>query len=303
MTSKTVTTLSPVGRIVQGHPLDAQTKDADGNPLVYKSGPNAGQPRVDYFFSLAVSKQNPDLARFVQAIKEKGAADFPGGEHNAPTFSWKMIDGDGVDNKGKPFSAREGFAGHVVFRFSGGYAPEVYTKGGGTQITAKDGIKCGDFVRVQCSFRGNGSTQRPGVYLNHNMVEVWGYGDEIRHRPDAATVFGGQDAGKAWTPDGMSDAPTVGTAPATAPATPVPTPAPAQPAPAPTPAPAHDFVQNAAGAPPPPSAPTPPPAKAEPILEPTAKCNGASLDAFRAQGWSDDQLVEHGYAEWTDIPF
>lgn len=29
----------------------------------------------------------------------------------------------------------------------------------------------------------------------------------------------------------------------------------------------------------------------------TAKANGIALDAFRAQGWNDDALVQHGYAE------
>ena len=47
---------TPVGRLVMGSLYKAQDKDADGKPLLIKSGPNAGQPKVQYFFALAVPK-------------------------------------------------------------------------------------------------------------------------------------------------------------------------------------------------------------------------------------------------------
>jgi len=52
-------------------------------------------------------------------------------------------------------------------------------------------------------------------------------------------------------------------------------------------------AESTAAAPPVPAAVT----AAPPTLQPTAKCAGATLDSFRAAGWTDDQLVEHGYAE------
>lgn len=41
--------------------------------------------------------------------------------------------------------------------------------------------------------------------------------------------------------------------------------------------------------------PAPAPAPTGPIM--TAKANGLTYDAFIAKGWSDDQLIEHGYME------
>jgi len=45
----------------------------------------------------------------------------------------------------------------------------------------------------------------------------------------------------------------------------------------------------------PPSAPTPPTAPDKPVYEMTEKANGATRDAFIAQGWTDSMLIEHGY--------
>lgn len=41
---------------------------------------------------------------------------------------------------------------------------------------------------------------------------------------------------------------------------------------------------------------------AMPAVTMTAKANGASLEQFQAQGWTIDQLVEHGYAERPAAP-
>jgi hypothetical protein len=42
-------------------------------------------------------------------------------------------------------------------------------------------------------------------------------------------------------------------------------------------------------------APAPPPTPAAPAYEMTAKANGATRDAFIAQGWTDTMLIEQGY--------
>jgi len=63
---------SPVGRIVMGSLYDPSTTDAEGKPLVVKTGPNAGQPRVNYFFALAIPKR-PRAALGAYAV---GSADL-----------------------------------------------------------------------------------------------------------------------------------------------------------------------------------------------------------------------------------
>ena len=51
-----VNIVTPVGRLVMGSLYKPSTKDADGNPLVYKTGLKAGQARSNYFLALAIPK-------------------------------------------------------------------------------------------------------------------------------------------------------------------------------------------------------------------------------------------------------
>ena len=48
--------LLPIGRLVDGSIYVPQTTDANGQPLVTKTGPNAGQPRQNVYFSVAIPK-------------------------------------------------------------------------------------------------------------------------------------------------------------------------------------------------------------------------------------------------------
>ena len=77
------------------------------------------------------------------------------------------------------------------------------------------------------------------------------------------------------------------TAAAPPPLAPAPAPAPAPvvatPTPTPTPAPAP--------------APAPAPVVVAPVKTMTAKANGATYEAFIANGWSDDKMIEGGYME------
>ena len=54
--TEAVNILTPPGRLVQGSLYKGSTQDAEGNPLIVKTGPNAGQSRVDYFFAVAIPK-------------------------------------------------------------------------------------------------------------------------------------------------------------------------------------------------------------------------------------------------------
>ena len=324
---------SPVGRIVMGSLYDPSTTDAEGKPLVVKTGPNAGQPRVNYFFALAIPKgAEPHWAHtpWGQQIWAVGNQAHPNAAQS-PAFAWKIEDGDSQipNKKGRKPCDNEGWRGHWILKFSGGFAPKVYQQEGAgyVQVMQKDFCKPGYFVEVAFSADGNGSTSQPGVYLNHSMVCFRAYGPEISFGPDVASAGFGQSA----LPAGASMTPPAGAipmpqaqAPAAAPALPgapagympppvpagvpqipgvapaplapagfVPMPsAPAPVAPAPIPVtPNPGFVQ----VPPPAPAPmAPPPAPAAPVRQMTAAANGVTYEAYVAAGWSDAQLVQNG---------
>jgi len=218
---------SPVGRIVMGSLYDPSTTDAEGKPLVVKTGPNAGQPRVNYFFALAIPKgAEPHWAHtpWGQQIWNVGNQAFPNAAQS-PAFAWKIEDGDSQipNKKGRKPCDNEGWRGHWILKFSGGFAPKVYQQEGAgyVQVMQKDFCKPGYFVEVAFSVDGNGSQSQPGVYLNHSMVCFRAYGQEITFGPDVASA----GFGAAPLPAGASMTPPAGAipmpqAPAAAPALP-----------------------------------------------------------------------------------
>ena len=232
--------LTPVGRLVQGDCFRARTHDAEGNPLVIKNGPNAGQPRVEYFMGIAIPKTDPGWPVVWEAIKSEAIKGYPHlSAHIQPLaspadigqlqFAFKITDGDSTlpNKKGTVPSSKPGFPGNWIMAFSNGFPPKVYTNGGAELITNPELVKCGYYVRIYGSVRSNGSAQQPGVYLNLSMVERVGYGEEIATGPDPF-IFGGTPA---ELPAGASTTPL-------APKTPIAQPAPlAQPQPAAQPAP------------------------------------------------------------------
>lgn len=330
--SQRVNITSPVGRIVMGSLYDPSTTDAEGKPLVVKTGPNAGQPRVNYFFALAIAKgAEPHWAHtpWGQQIWNVGNQAFPNAAQS-PAFAWKIEDGDSQipNKKGRKPCDNEGWRGHWILKFSGGFAPKVYQQEGAgfVQAMQKDFVKPGYFVEVAFSVEGNGSQSQPGVYLNHSMVCFRAYGQEIVFGPDVASAGFGQAAlptGASMTPPLSAIPMPQGQAPGAyappalpgAPAGYMPPPVPGMPAgvpvlpgvpmaapvaayappPAPIPVtPNPAFVQV-----PPPAAPmAPPPAPPAPIdpirRQMTAAADGATYEAFIAAGWTDAQLVANG---------
>jgi hypothetical protein len=230
--SQRINITSPVGRIVMGSLYEPNTTDADGKPLVVKTGPNAGQPRAQYFFALAIPK-NPGEQHWAQTpwgaqIWQLGHQAFPHAAQ-AADFSWKIVDGDsqqpGKLYKGKPGKKpceNEGWPGHWVLKFSGGFAPKVYQQEGTgyVQRMEKDFCKPGYFAEVAFSVEGNNSQTSPGVYLNHSMVCFRAYGQEITFGPDVASA----GFGAAPLPAGASMTPPAGTIPAPGVAAPAPLP-------------------------------------------------------------------------------
>jgi hypothetical protein len=302
--TQAVQILTPVGRLVAGHPLIANHTDAEGRPLVYKNGPNAGQPRSEYYIGLAIPKgaeQAWNQTEWGAQIYAAGQQDFPQGQFNQPNFAWKIVDGDDAtpNTRGIAPNQREGYPGHWVLNCSGGYAPKVYATGGKEEWTQVDQVKRGWYVRAYLMVRGNGALQQPGVFLNPSMVEFIAYGEEIQTGPDAAAVFGGAPApgnlpsGASMTPPAPSSAPAAppipGTPPAgTAPAAPVAAPA----APAAAPAPAAPSAAPVPGVTPAPDILTPDslnPKQAR--MLPAAQ---HTYDQYIAAGWTEEQLVANG---------
>ena len=270
---------SPVGRIVMGNLYKANDKDADGNPLVVKSGPNIGKPRIQYFFALAIPK-NPGETHWAQTswgakIWEVGNKAFPN-IAQSPTFAWKIEDGDSSipNKKGRKACDTEGFAGNWVIKFSTSFAPKIYRKEGSgfVQEVTPDYVKPGYYVEVNFTVDGNDSQQQPGVYVNPNLVCFTAYGEEIITGPDVNACGFGQSP----LPAGASAVPL---------ATSV---LPGAPAVTHTPAPVTVVPNLAFG-----SVPVaPPPAPVVSKMTPAA--NGVTYEAYKAAGWNDQQLIDAG---------
>lgn len=325
--------LTPVGRLVQGDPFEAQTKNMQGQPLVTMSG----QPTQKFFMAVAFRKDDQAFGAFYAKLVEVARASFPHlfdaqGHCTHPRFSWKLIDGDGVDDNGKPNAQKEGFAGHWVVKFQSAFAPRCFHAGHyqpHEQIQDRNAIQRGYFVRVAGTIEGNDNAQKPGLYVNLSMVELAGVGPVITSGPDASAVFGGtaaalpagaqplpMHAGNAMPvpPLGAAASPAAAPSlPATMPAAPngmgasasgaatfpnSPTPTPVLPNPAflAGPGGAPGVGAPAVGMP----APVAAPVAGAPIAPPsspqmTAKAGGATYEQFRAQGWTDEQMRAQGY--------
>jgi hypothetical protein len=213
---------TPVGRLVQGSLYNPQTTDAEGKPLVVKSGPNAGQPRKDYFFAIAIPKgaeQHWAQTEWGAKIWSVGHTAFPNGQAQAPSFAWKVIDGDSQlpNRNGKKPCDREGYRGHWILNMSSGFAPKIYSADGSQQIVQPDAVKLGYFIQANVTVDGNGSMQQPGIFINHNMVALSAYGPEIVIGPDPTQAgFGGGalPAGASLTPPAGAFNPAPAAAPA-----------------------------------------------------------------------------------------
>lgn len=318
MTTHKTELQTPVGRLVQGSLYEGSTTDAENKPLVVKTGPNQGQPRVSFFFAVAIAKgaeQHWAQTTWGQKILAVGQSCFPQA-YQSPAFAWKVTDGDSTipDKKGRAPASREGFPGNWILRFSGGFAPKVHqfiAPGNVPLMPEKDAVKLGDFVEVLGNVDGNDSANQPGLYLNHQLVCFRGYGPRITVGPDANSVgFGaaplppGASAtpiGVALPAGGLPGLP--GAAPAAAGGLPGLPPL-AAPAPAPLPLqqvqphvgfmhpPAPAAAGGLPGLPPlaAPAVAMPPPL---PVVAPVRQMTAL------AQGYTYEQLIAHGHTDAT----
>ena len=304
--SKREDILFPIGRFVMGSMYEPQTEDADGKPLVIKTGDKKGESTVRYFFGVAI----PKGAETHWAYTEWGAKLWAIGHAGhaqagqLPAFAWKVKDGDSQvpNKKGNKPCDQPGHKGHWVLSFSSAYPPKIVNSDGSASILEKDAVKPGYYIQVYGSVQYNDSTQNPGIYLNHSLVSFQAYGEEIHFGVDPKKVgFGGalpQGAaaapvgGMTTPPAGLPPPPAAAPVPPAAPAAPVAPPAaPVVPA-APTAVqPSAGFVPAAGAVPPPPAAAPAPPA-AGPVM--TAAAGATTYAQYIAAGWTDAQLRANG---------
>lgn len=293
----------PPGRLVQGSLYNLNDKDWQGKPLTIKTGPNAGQPTKRSFIAVAIPK-TPGAAHWANEpwgapIWALGHAAFPKGEAQAPSFAWKIEDGDSVvpNKKGRKNADSEGFPGHWVVNISSSFLPKVVTAAG-DPFETPDAVKLGYWVRALVRIAGNGQAGgNAGLYINPTAVVYVGVDKEIQTGPNVRAMLA--QAGGYALPAHVQAAPTGG-APAAyvAGGAPPPPGAPPAPTPAPTPAapPPAVPVQPSPGftAPPaPPAAAPAPPAAAAPQM--TARAGAYSYAQMIAAGWSDATLRAQGY--------
>ena len=311
-------TTSPVGRLVQGDPMTPYgvTKTVGGvkQPV---TDPATGKQAQAYFFAVAFDKNNPEWQALYGQMWQEARAGFPHlfdpqtGACKRADFSWKVIDGDGHDQNGQPYSDKEGFAGHYVVRFNSQFPTKCFHKGKYDpmqQIQNPQEVKRGYYVRVGLTCKPN-TGDSPGIYVNPTMLELFGYGPEIVGGANAAAVFG-QAAAPTYIPQGMSAAPTMA-APGMQPMAPAPgmqhAPQPMAPAPgmqhAPQPmAPAPGMQQQQPMAPmtaaPGMQVAQPNPGFVANAITPqyqmTATAQGYTREQWNAQGYDDTYLINNG---------
>jgi hypothetical protein len=314
--------LFPAARIVMGDLYEAQTKDMQGNPLTVKSGANQGQPRVNYFFAIAIPK-TPGATHFAHEqpwgakIWALAHSWWPQGQAQQPRFSWKIEDGDSAEpnQNNRRNCDREGFPGHWIVHLGSGFAPKIFDEQG-NPLLQPNLVKRGFYVETFAMLSSNNNAQKPGIYINHSMIS---------YRPSSAKeIVSGPDPravgfGKSALPAGVTAQPMGNTAhmPPGVPGVPGAMPgAPAAPAMAAPPAvatpqpvvPSAGFLQPpvAGVAPAVPSAPTmaaPPAAPPASVVCPLGapmgykmvNLNGARYEAFKGSGWQDAQMLQAGH--------
>ena len=194
--------ISPVGRLVQGDCFTPSETDMTGRPRTNK----ANEPYRQWFIGVAFRKDAPEWNDFwaqivratCSAYNVASSGDLPlGGDFN--NFRWKVRDGDAPEYAGNP-----ALAGHWLFRFTTGFQPVVVNNDETrSQIVDPGFVRRGYFVSVAFDIKPNNDKQKPGIFLNHRLVMLCGFGEEIRSGPDAAAVVQGTFA----LPPGASSTP------------------------------------------------------------------------------------------------
>jgi len=160
-----------------------------------------GQPIIEYGFGLAIPKLDPrtgqptvEFSKIWEALHKEAFTLFPSGQI-PPTFAMKFKDGDtAIDDKGQPYSKREGYAGHIVLSCTTQIPIKYFRFEGGNNILVNDGIKCGDYVNVQLNVKAHPAVgqSKAGLYINPSAVQLIQPGKEIVNAPSGDIMFGMQ---------------------------------------------------------------------------------------------------------------
>ena len=287
--------LTPVGRLVSGHPMEMHPAMDDRTNIQKKFA--TGELQFNQSVGIAFPKNGTthwDQTEWGAAIKAAAVAAWPRGEHGMKTFSWKITDGDSTEPNKKMVTpvSREGYAGHWVLFASSCFPTPCYNVGAYAPhqvIQNKDAIKRGDYVRLVFTTATNNSSDSPGMYINPSMVELSRAGQQIMsgNAPDAAAAFGGSAP---VIPQGALVDTGVATPTTAAPVQAATTPPP-QTASVPV-TPAHDLVQPQVpgnATPPPVLAPVPPVAVEQSYVVQGAVYTRSALLAM--DGWTEAHLV------------
>lgn len=158
-----------------------------------------GNQIKEYGFGLAVPKSvlqqtgQGQPGELWAVMHQEAMSLYPSGQI-PPGFAMKYKDGDGVDEQGRPFSQRAGYAGCLVFACTTRIPIKFFRFENGQNILVNDGIKCGDYVNVQLHVKAHGAIGqgKAGMYLNPNAVQFLGYGEPIVNAPSGDQIFGTQ---------------------------------------------------------------------------------------------------------------
>jgi hypothetical protein len=317
--------LFPIGRLIGGSVTRGDSTDSKGQPRVVKTGANAGQPLTIYSFGVAFPKNGTTAwtqTPWGASIYQAGVEGYPNGETNRPDFSWKVIDGDSQipNKKGKKPCDQNGYPGNWIVWFASAAAPKLYDIIGNPAgapprpLIAPMEILPGYYVQVFGSAKDNKPSDTPGVYVNHSMVALAGYGEVISYGPDANEVgFGGAPlpTGASTVPVGGMTA-TTGAAIAAAPlpGAVVPPPGvqqmvvPAAAVITPVAVTPNPAILAQVAPPPPPAAaaaaaPPPPPPAADPMGAPPGRrmIGAYTYQQLHQANYSDEQMIAQGYMQ------
>jgi len=171
---------TPTGRIVWGHPGEPEIKKNMRTGAVVLN--QQGEPVKQWAFGLAIPKDQ-FMATLWPHMQQLAAGVH--GQAIPADFAWKIKDGDGLDNKGKPYSDREGHKGCYILTISTeAFAVPLYKwnaqRNDYDRLEANQ-IKCGDHVAAAIMLKHNGQTagNGAGLYVNPEAVELIAYDKEI----------------------------------------------------------------------------------------------------------------------------
>jgi hypothetical protein len=194
--------ISPVGRIVQGDLFEGSTNGYQNKPYGLRQD---GSVIKKWFIALAIEKNNPDLAKFMQDLLGQARQAWPtfhGNHLDNNVFKSKIADGDATDD--------QNMKGCVIFKLESQYPPTIFAPDCKRVITNPEEVKRGYYIQVAGSYETNGDNQKPGMKFWLQKVLFKYAGTEIKGSSDGSCFV---DASSGYRPAGAVDIAQQGFAP------------------------------------------------------------------------------------------